>query len=82
MRQLSLVDYLAYTLELEYVSDLHFPEKIKTAKLKYLLERELLLEDFPEKDWLDACEYMCGQRSHTKEEARQYMEKFVSEMAV
>lgn len=40
MYQMSLVDCLAYELGLDYLSDLHFPDKIPAEKLRYLLEKE------------------------------------------
>ncbi len=82
MYQMSLVDCLAYELGLDYLSDLHFPDKISAEKLRYLLEKRILAEDFPEKDWLDACEYICGKHSDTKEEAKQQMLEFTSKLVV
>ena len=77
MKQLSLLDYLAYALGLEYISDLRFPEKLPQGKLRYLLECEIPAEDFPEKEWLDACEYLSGEKRDTKEEARSYILRYL-----
>lgn len=77
MKQLALVDYLAYALGLEYISDLRFPEKLPQGKLRYLLEYKISAEDFPEKEWLDACEYLSGEKRDTKEEARRHILRFL-----
>lgn len=41
MNQISLVDYLALELRLDYVSDLRFPDKLSVGKLNYLLNEKI-----------------------------------------
>lgn len=82
MNQISLVDYLALELRLDYVSDLCFPDKLSVGKLNYLLNEKISSEDYPEKDRVDACEYICGKHSDTKEEAKQQMLEFTSKLVV
>ena len=45
MNQISLVDYLALELRLDYVSDLCFPDKLSVGKLNYLLNEKISSED-------------------------------------
>ena len=78
MKQISLVEYLAYVLGLEYISDLRFPEKLPQGRLRYILECKISAADFPEKEWLDACEYLSGEKQDTGEEARSYILRFLA----
>lgn len=79
MNGISLVDYLAYKLDLTYISDLRFDIDLSREKLKYLLETRISLEDFSERDWLDACEYIAGEKRNSKEEAREHLFRYLSE---
>ena len=80
MNQISLVDYLALELRLDYVSDLRFPDKLSVGKLNYLLNEKISSEDYPEKDWVDACEYLCGAKSKTRQEARRQIQEYISKL--
>lgn len=79
MKELSLIEYLAYQLNLDYISDLRFSKGVvRKGKLKDLLNEKIEIDDFEEKDWLYACEYISGERKNTKEEARQFLLEYLS----
>lgn len=75
----SLLDYLTYKLGLMYLSDLRQPEKAREEKLKDILFRKISLEDFSEKDWVDAAEYLTGQKCFCREDAYQSLQTFLKE---
>ncbi len=74
---MSLVDYLAYSLGIMYVSDLRYGEKVSKEKLSHILKRKISLDDFPEREWQDVCEYLTGEKKTTKEEARQKLLEYL-----
>ena len=80
MNQISLVDNLALELRLDYVSDFRFPDKLPVGKLNYLLNEKISAEDYPEKDWVDACEYLCGAKSKNRQEARRQIQEYISKL--
>ncbi len=69
MKLWNLADYLTGELDLTYLSDLHYPEKIRLEKLCYLLENKISYEDFPENEWIDICEYITGRKEDRGKEA-------------
>ena len=53
MKEISLIDYLAWQMGLEYVSDLRMPENLKREKFRYVLSKQILSGNFSDRDWLD-----------------------------
>lgn len=64
MKLWNLADYITDALGLTYLSDLHYPEKIRLEKLYYLFQYKISYEDFPEKEWIDICEYITGRKEN------------------
>lgn len=61
---LSLIDYLAHTTQCDYISDLHFMNRIRKWKA-YRALRKIPAEAYPLKDWSDALCYMTRRTPQT-----------------
>ncbi len=77
MKEISLIDYLAWQMGLEYVSDLRMPENLKREKFRYVLSEQILSGNFSDRDWLDTCEYLTDRKPASAEQARQYLLDYV-----
>lgn len=65
-----LLDYLSWKLGLLYLSDLRTLPEDGRSRLRHILKERIELKDFPEAEWLDACEYITGRRAESAAEAR------------
>ena len=77
MKEISLIDYLAWQKGLEYVSDLRMPENLKREKFRYVLSKQILSGNFSDRDWLDTCEYLTDRKPVSAEQARKYLLDYV-----
>lgn len=78
MEKISLIDYLAYKLKLDYVSDLNRLSAEQKGRLRYLLETKIEPDEVTESEWLDACQYISGKKCSSKEDARSCLLSFLS----
>lgn len=70
MRDFCLLDYLSWKLGLPYLSELRTLPEAGRSRLGYILKEKTELKDFPEAEWLDACEYITGRKAESAAEAR------------
>ncbi len=70
MRDFCLLDYLSWKLGLPYLSEIRSLSAAGRWRLGYILEAKTHLADFPEAEWLDACEYITGRREESAARAR------------
>lgn len=71
----SFLEYLRVRTGSEYLSELRY-DRYSRAKLSDALKGEEAWE-FTEKEWLDACSYIAGEKAFTKEEAKQKLLRFL-----
>ena len=68
-----LIDHIAKRLKLDYISDLHFLDNTQRSRLLVVLENS---RDYPEKEWIDACEYIAGQKCFSGKEAKEILSQY------
>ena len=78
MKKISLLDYLAKEMGVLYLSDLHYPEKIRKERFSYLLDRKIVLNDFSENEWIEAYSYISGIYCEDSEKACQCIKDYFS----
>ncbi len=69
----SLLDYLAVGMHCQYLSDLSVLHDKR--ELASVLSNAQSIP-FPERDWIDACEYITGMQSDNKEDAESKLIQF------
>lgn len=79
MIRFSLLDYLAYELGLMYISDLRIPVKVRKEKFHYIMRNKISLQDFENREWTDAAEYIIGGKYTDKSAAYQALLTYLSE---
>lgn len=65
MDKIRLLDYLSGRLGLSYLSELHDLSAEQKEKMCRLLKEEVPLDRCTEAAWLDACEYITGEKADT-----------------
>ena len=65
---MGLLDILAERMNCTYLSDMHFLPR-PNAMLQQAVA-SIPLADFPELEWIDAAEYLCGIKCASAEDAR------------
>ena len=64
---MELLELLARQKHCNYISDLRFLPK---SSLHFPQLRDIALAAFSEREWIDAAWYVCGQITHSAEQAR------------
>lgn len=79
MKKICLLDYLAWKLHLEYLSDIKKLSMVNKKRGADILSEIEGYDEFYPAEWIDACEYITGMKSENAEAARMQMLTYFAE---